>query len=340
MQRKGVSERRRCGLYSLMIYTFSAESKIRLDFLLRQKLPAAVKSGGFSNSKIRRLIIAGAVSVNGREIRRPAYEVLPGGNVAVDFEEERFFYEKKPDDIQFELSEKNVLFEDEFLILVNKPAFFPVEKTVIGPQKRDCLHDALVRWLWSRSPSLRNPPYVGIMHRLDRGTSGVILFTKQRCVNAAVHDLFESGTIEKTYYALCRGKNGGRVRKPRFTVESYIGRISPRSAPCKWGAVSESKGGLYSKTEFSLLGETVVSGEKCSAVEARLFTGRTHQIRVHLSGSGFPVVGDELYGGIPAERLMLHSSCLSFVHPVTQVRLRIEAPCDFLPSALTQSARV
>lgn len=317
-----------------MIYTLSAESKIRLDFLLRQKLPAAVKSGGFSNSKIRRLIIAGAVSVNGREIRRPAYDVFPGGTVAVDFDENKFFYEKTPDDIQFELTEKDVLFEDDFLILVNKPAFFPVEQTIVGAQKRNCLHDEVVRYLWARSPSLRNPPYVGIMHRLDRGTSGVILFTKQRCVNGAVHDLFESRNIEKVYYALCRGKNGGLVRQQQFTMETYIGRISPKSAPCKWGEVSELKGGLYSKTEFSLLGETVVSGEKCSAVEARLFTGRTHQIRVHLSGIGFPIVGDELYGDIPAQRLMLHAARLSFTHPVTHDRLCIEAPCDFLDSSV------
>ena len=164
-----------------MKYTLTADVRTRLDGLLRRELPACSRNGDFSNSKIRRLIVAGAVFVDGRQIRRPAYDVFAGSTVTVNFEEEKFFFEKKPDDISFEVSDKDVLFEDDFLILVNKPAFFPVEETFSGSQKRDNLHDAVIRYLWSKNPSLRNPPYAGIMHRLDRDTSGVILFTKNVC---------------------------------------------------------------------------------------------------------------------------------------------------------------
>lgn len=311
-----------------MKYTLTADVRTRLDGLLRRELPACSGNGDFSNSKIRRLIVAGAVFVDGRQIRRPAYDVFAGSTVTVNFEEEKFFFEKKPDDILFEVSDKDVLFEDDFLILVNKPAFFPVEETFSGAQKRDNLHNAVVRYLWSKNPSLRNPPYAGIMHRLDRDTSGVILFTKQRCVNAAVHDMFELHRFVKIYKVLCYGKNGLPHSK-KFTVESFIGRISPKSAACRWGTIPQNKGGLYSKTEFSVVGEKMLSGKKCAAVQAKLFTGRTHQIRVHLSEAGFPVAGDVLYGGIPAERLMLHSERLEFDHPVTGEHISVYAPCSF-----------
>ena len=170
-----------------MIYSFSTSEKIRLDEFLRRELPLKLNEPqNSSNSKIRRLIVAGAVFVNSRQVRRPAFELRGHSNVSVDFDEEKFLYEKQPDDIKFELTEKDVLYEDEYLICVNKPSLFPTEETIVGGKKRDNLHDAVVRYLWAKNPSLRNPPYVGIMHRLDRETSGVILFTKQRIVNKQV----------------------------------------------------------------------------------------------------------------------------------------------------------
>ena len=98
-----------------MKYTLTADVRTRLDGLLRRELPACSGNGDFSNSKIRRLIVAGAVFVDGRQIRRPAYDVFAGSTVTVNFEEEKFFFEKKPDDILFEVSDKDVLFEDDFL---------------------------------------------------------------------------------------------------------------------------------------------------------------------------------------------------------------------------------
>ena len=180
---------------------FIADEASRLDELLRKKLPPYFGTeASVSNSKIRRLIIAGAVFSNGAQRRIPAYMIKKGCRIAVKIDRKKFFYEKKNDDISFELSEKSILYEDDFLIIVDKPAFFLTEPTIAG--KRDNMHDAVISWLWKKNPSLRNKPYAGIMHRLDRTTSGVLLFTKQRPVNARIHELFESGGVQKIYRAL------------------------------------------------------------------------------------------------------------------------------------------
>lgn len=312
-----------------MILNFSTLKKERLDEFLRKNLPAAINEENVSNSKIRRLVVAGAVCVNGMQIRRPAFELRGNSNITVNYEKDKFLFEKQPDDIKFELSEKDVLFEDEFLICVNKPALFPTEETIVGGEKRDNLHDAIVRYLWKKNPDLRNPPYVGIMHRLDRETSGVILFTKQRSVNKEIQRMFTGHDFTKIYVALCCGSEKIKPEK-EFSVEMFMNRVSPKSQAAKWGSVPEKFGGLYSRTDFLVLKEIPRGEKKCFLVQASLFTGRTHQIRVHLSSSGLPILGDVLYGGIPAARVMLHSSRLEFKHPVTGQKICVESEPDFL----------
>lgn len=288
---------------------FYNESKIRLDELLRKELPAHYKSD-FSNSKIRRLIIAGAVSVNGRVITRPAFVLNPRSDICVIFDREKFLYEKQPDDIKFEVTSDSVLYEDDNYIFINKPAFFPVEQTITG--NRDNLHDAVVRYLWSKNPSLRNPPYVGIMHRLDRETSGVILFTKNRQVNKEVSEIFQSHFFTKKYYAVVEAGQEKLSPGQTFSVEMYMARISSKSQAAKWGRVAQSaKDAQYSRTDFTVLRPITIENHKCLLLECNLFTGRTHQIRVHLSSQGLPILGDTLYGGTPAKRIYLHSSELS-----------------------------
>lgn len=318
-----------------MTYVFTSSDRIRLDEFLRKELPLKLNEPeNCSNSKIRRLILSGSVKVNERQCCRPAFELRGQSTVCVNFDEERFFYEKKPDDIKFVLTGENVLYEDDFLICVNKPALFPTEETIVGGQKRDNLHDTVVRYLWAKDPSLRNPPYAGIMHRLDRETSGVILFTKQRSVNKAVQEMFAGHDFTKEYIALAN--EGPSVKKFRrlskgssFTVEKYMNRISAKSQACRWGEVPSEKGGLYSKTDFTVLEEINYSGRRVLRVQALLYTGRTHQIRFHLSSAGYPILGDELYGGLPAERVMLHAYRLEFNHPVSGETVSVTAPCPF-----------
>ncbi|MBQ1612766.1 MAG: RluA family pseudouridine synthase [Alphaproteobacteria bacterium] len=318
-----------------MLYSFTSESKLRLDDFLRVQIPIAladsVSNEQISNSKIRRLIVAGAVSVNGQQCRRPAFELRGRSIVKVELDPGKFFYEKQPDDISYEVTPKDVIFEDEYLICVNKPALFPTEETIVGNEKRDNLHDAVVRYLWAQNPSLRNPPYVGIMHRLDRETSGVILFTKQRSVNKSVQESFATHNITKEYRALCSYSSSVSAPKKQFTVEMFMNRTSPKGQACKCGAVSEQKGGLYSKTDFKLVRDNVrVEGVSDKShlciVQAFLYTGRTHQIRTHLSFLGLPILGDELYGGIQYNRIMLHAQRLVIEHPVSKISLELVAP--------------
>ena len=305
---------------------FSTSQTERLDEFLRRELPHAVvepvvttqkkESPVFSNSKIRRLILAGAVQVNNRPVLRPAFELRGRSSITVRFEAERFFYEKQPDDLAFEMSDQAILYEDENLIFVNKPADFPVEQTITG--NRANLHDVLVDYLWKRNPSLRNPPYVGIMHRLDRTTSGVIMFTKTRAVNKEVSEIFQSHNLTKQYLAVVEAPRGTDACHPeldsgsQFTVEMFMGRINGKSQQGKWGELSEARGGQYSKTDFRVLKPVTVEGRKCLLIECNLHTGRTHQIRVHLASKGLPILGDTLYGGAPAKRLYLHANHLSF----------------------------
>lgn len=280
---------------------------------MRQELPEVVKSENISNSKIRRLIISGAVKVNSNVVTRPAFELRGKSDVQVSFDSEKFFFEKQPDDINFVLSEKEILYEDENLIFINKPAFFPVEQTITG--NRTNLHDVLVDFLWARNKALRNPPYVGIMHRLDRTTSGVILFTKTRAVNKEISEIFQSHNLTKQYLAVVEKTNSSQNKflpGAHFCVEFFMNRISKSSQNAKWGKVSEKDGGLYSKTEFTVLKEITVENKKCLLIECELFTGRTHQIRVHLASCGLPILGDELYGGNAAERIYLHAAHLAF----------------------------
>ncbi|MBR1912111.1 MAG: hypothetical protein IJ828_07115 [Treponema sp.] len=135
------------------------------------------------------------------------------------------------------------MFEDDAIIVVNKPAFLPTEETIVNG--RENIHQAVVDYLWKKNPSLRNPPYAGIMHRLDRETSGALLFTKTRVVNAAVHNMFEMHAAKKTYRAVCSfSKNceGTKKEGDSFTMDNYIGRISPKSQACKMGLICEAMG--------------------------------------------------------------------------------------------------
>lgn len=284
---------------------FSTEKKIRLDEFLRQELPARIGEE-ISNSKIRRLIVAGAVSVNGRQTARPSFELRGKSEITVELDREKLFYEKQPDDIAFEVTPTDVLYEDDNLIFINKPAFFPVEQTIT--QNRDNLHDAVVRYLWSKNPALRNPPYVGIMHRLDRETSGVILFTKTRTVNKQISEIFQSHSFTKKYYAVVEDSARGTQQKLTpgltFSVEMNMDRISSSTKAAKWGKVQD---GQFSKTDFKVLRTINIEDKKCLLLECTPFTGRTHQIRVHLSSKGYPILGDTLYGASAANRIYLHS---------------------------------
>lgn len=307
---------------------FKTEENVSLNEFLRARL----ESLGASNSKIRRLIVSGAVKVNGRTVTRPAFELRGKSEVECFIDEEKLFYEKQPDDIDFTLTSKDVLYEDDAIIIVNKPAFLPVEQTITGNRRN--LHDCVVDYLFENEkkihPNIKNPPYCGIMHRLDRETSGVILFTKQRATNKSLFEQFEKHTIQKTYLAVCTKENKAKVPEKGkvFAVDFPMGRISQKSQAAKWGNVPENRGGVPSHTDFSLRRTLKLKGNDALLMECKPRTGRTHQIRVHLASLGLPILGDEIYGGRESERIMLHARSLEFVHPLTGQKMCVES-ADF-----------
>lgn len=347
-----------------------------LNEFLRQELPKALQAQdiaasetALSNSKIRRLLFSGNVMVapghkalkeqNGGEkkarqaqdqrggffvCKNPAFSLKKNARVKVLYDQEKVFYEKPNDDIKFELDESRVLYEDDAIIVVNKPPRFPTEPTYA--KDRDNLRAAVIRYLHKKIGLDKNPPYCGVVHRLDRDTSGVILFSKQRAANAALFTAFDSSELvgkpcqeraaQKLYVAVCEpagslglASNSVQGQKAaafkvgdNFSVQNYLGRVSLKSQAAKWGFVPKEKGGKFARTDFKILEEK----DGRFLVQAKLFTGRTHQIRVHLSQKGLPIFGDELYGGAQAERIFLHALSLELPHPLTGELLHFEAP--------------
>jgi 23S rRNA-/tRNA-specific pseudouridylate synthase len=173
--------------------------------------------------------------------------------------------------------------------------------------------------------------YVGLHHRLDRDTSGVVLFTKKPVANAGVAELFSGHLAKKTYWALSqlssKSKLGERMRDEEWEVHDLLGR-DPRAPSKKNRFASVRTGGDPAHTDFKLLERL---GD-CALIEARPLTGRTHQIRVHLSEQGAPILGDETYGWefsrspIPVPRVLLHAACLTFPHPISKIEISVSSP--------------
>jgi len=273
-----------------------------------------------SKARVRTLIVAGAVFLSPKQVWNPSIKLVAKARVVVNLDAEKLFRDKGPKDTICELEPEDILYEDEWLIVVDKPSGIPTEATVVA--SRDHLHAALKRYVSVRDGTVE--PYVGLHHRLDRETSGVVLFTKREEVNASVFRMFSEHLVRKEYEALT-----GLRAKPiadNFRVENRLDRITPLSQQGKWGAVAE--GGDYASTEF----EVIRRGNAGLQLAARPMTGRTHQIRVHLAGCGLPILGDALYGGAgrvgpwTVPRVMLHAASLHFPHPVTGKSITVQSP--------------
>lgn len=202
----------------------------------------------------------------------------------------------------------DILFEDDALIFINKPAGVVVQQRMHHPDEQ---------YLHADVTQHTSPAY--LMQRLDRGTSGVMFFSKRADVNARLTRHFERKLIRKRYLAVCDG-----ALAQRQTVDAPLARV---------GAIKFAvrAGGKTAITHVDPLHATPCG----SLLAIVLETGRTHQIRVHLSALGHPLAGDWLYGVRNAVRPMLHAAEIDMTHPVTNEPLRVAAPLpdDFLEEA-------
>ncbi len=200
-----------------------------------------------------------------------------------------------------------ILYEDEALLFVDKPPDIVVQRGY-DPNEPVLLELAMA-----------HAGHVYLMQRLDRGTSGVMFFSKLDSINAKLTRQFETKRIRKQYLALCEGELAEGQ-----TIEAPLARIGPIS----FGVREHGKRAVTSVAPR-------ISSRNGSIVSLLLRTGRTHQIRVHLAAIGHPLVGDWLYGQRNAARPMLHSAILEMIHPLTNEPLRVAAPLpgDFLDEA-------
>jgi RluA family pseudouridine synthase len=303
--------------------------KDRLDLFLFEWLPHA--SGlPLTKRQIRMLIVAGAVYVNLHRNKSSASPIYTGAMIEVYFDEEKINQDQPTRMMETRFDADLIVYEDEYLIIVNKPSGLPTQPTV-DPNRAN-LFDLLKRMLAHRDKN--STPYVGLHHRLDKDTSGLVLFTKKEQANKGVSELFLKHKIQKTYQCICWRSPNARSLKPgeEFRIENYLGKVSDSGGRAKFGEVRS--GGDLAITDFM----TLEVFRDMYWLRARPKTGRTHQIRVHTSEALMPIVGDSLYFPeklavfLSAPRLMLHAAGLEFLHPITQEKMEISAdlPSEFV----------
>jgi len=282
------------------------DARLRLDQFLAKELPE------YSRSRLQQLIRSGFVRLN-KQTTRPR-QIVRGGDKIHLIEPPLEKIEMRPEPIPLD-----VLFEDDDLIIINKPADLTVHPG--AGQREHTLVNALLSHCTTLS-GIGGKERPGIVHRLDKETSGCLVVAKNDIAHRELSKQFAARTVEKIYLALVAGK----LRKPTGVIEENIGRHPVQR---KRMSVS-SKRGRAAKTEYRV----IRSSDQASLVECRLHSGRTHQIRVHLHHLGHPVLGDKIYAPRFAKnfhRQMLHAWKLGFRHPCTGEWRSFEAslPADF-----------
>jgi 23S rRNA pseudouridine1911/1915/1917 synthase len=270
--------------------------------VLSRWLPA-ILGRELSRSTLRRWIMGGAVLVEGRVVRRPGLPLYRGARIEVRLRKDALTPGVRGDRAVV-LGPERILFEDAVLIAVDKPPGLPTQPTV--DPRRPNLYGLVKALLDSRGNAGPGQAYLGLHQRLDRDTSGVVVFTKSAAANPGVAAAFADQRVVKTYLAL--------AERPA--------RLPPR----QWSVEAPAADGAMARTEFRLR-EVLAGG---LLVEARPITGKKHQIRIHLAGGRMPILGDSTHGGKGsagrASRLMLHASSLALPHPTSGQPLVIESP--------------
>ncbi len=201
-----------------------------------------------------------------------------------------------------------VIFEDEHLLVVHKPVGWNTH----APSP--CAGEGIYDWLKHREPRWAS---LAILHRLDKETSGALVFGKTPLANKSLTEQFTERHVRKKYLLL----TDREVPPKEFTVKSSLGRVGEKYASRANGEIAETK--------FTPILDSKFGNSRLKMVTAEPLTGRTHQIRVHAAESGFPILGDTLYGGTASSRVFLHATEIAFTHPATNAPVKFFAPVNF-----------
>ena len=255
------------------------QASLRLDDGSRELFPQ------LSKGEIRRIIDLGGCAVNQVMVRVASRQLRAGDEIALGvMEPERFI------DVRYGATD--MLYEDRSYLAVNKAPGINSQRTPY--QFKGTVEYAVGQYLKDQGSA--EPARV--IHRLDRGTSGVMFFPKTKAAATFISDRLKAGEVEKIYWAII----SDTPEEESWTVEAPIGKLNK----FRYGVTVPGRPSL---TEFRVIS----SAGGGSLVEARPKTGRTHQIRVHLTHCGLPILGDQPYGGVVAPRMMLHCRSMSFV---------------------------
>jgi 23S rRNA pseudouridine1911/1915/1917 synthase len=279
--------------YTLTV--LAQDSGKRLDLFLIDF--AKNKNLGFSRTFIQAGIIAGNVSINGVSALKPHSKVKAGDEI-------KFSIAEKPaDKVEAEDIKLDVVYEDDDLAVINKPIGM-----VVHPAPGNFRH-TLVNALLYRFKNLSdvNPQRPGIVHRLDKDTSGLLVIAKNNPAHHFLTAQFAKHTIKRKYIALVKG----RMEFDENVIEMPIGRHPKKRESM---SVGFGEGVKYARTRY----RTLKRAQNFSYLELEPFTGRTHQLRVHLAYLGHPILGDAKYGkNNEFGRLALHARLIGFTHPVS-----------------------
>ena len=289
-----------------------AQHGARLDRALVELVPE------FSRSYLQQLLSQGLVSLNGRPVTKAATRVKAGESVVIEMRPTLQSQAFRPESLPI-----NVVYEDEHLLVINKPAGL-----VVHPAPGNWA-GTLLNGLLARDEKAHLVPRAGIVHRLDKDTSGLMVVARDRATMDTLVRMIAERSVHRQYLALAhRPWMGPRNR----TVQAPIGR-DPRNRLRMAVVNLDSHAGKPARTDVKYL-----EGNDLGCwVECTLHTGRTHQIRVHMASLGHPLVADVLYGGGVAAgmaRQALHAYRLSFAHPVSGQALEFHAP---LPDDMRQA---
>lgn len=336
----------------LLCFTIAADPPPRLDKALSRDVPA---SADLSRTRLAKLIAEGAVRVNGVEVTDPKTKVAEGDSVEIGV----------PEAVEVETVAQDiplvVVYEDDELIVIDKPAGMVVHPAPGTPDQT--LVNALLHHCGDSLSGIGGEKRPGIVHRIDKETSGLLVVAKSDRAHHALAAQFEKHSAERAYLAICHGvpdAGDPRLRGvPGVSFEaSGVLKLTTQLARHKTDRQRQAvtfHGGRHAVTRARVL-ETFGTPVAAALLECRLETGRTHQIRVHMAHAGHGLLGDPLYGGrrkLPAKSLpegaveavdgfsrqALHAATLGFEHPVTGEWMRFEAPLPEDMEALLAALR-